>query len=106
MLMVLGLNDRAVYEEDFEDPFLNMSAEFFQVRLWLILCFTFSLRPKICLHREGSCIFKNINKARTLLIELPSCTPIFLFVYSFISIKWSVKGFSVNRQDVRNASLH
>lgn len=37
MLMVLGLNDRAVYEEDFEDPFLHMSAEFFQVRLCLVL---------------------------------------------------------------------
>lgn len=42
MLMILGLNDRAVYEEDFEDPFLDMSAEFFQVRLWLIVCFTLS----------------------------------------------------------------
>lgn len=31
MLMVLGLEGRSVYEEDFEIPFLNMSAEFFQV---------------------------------------------------------------------------
>lgn len=31
MLMVLGLEGRSVYEEDFEMPFLNMSAEFFQV---------------------------------------------------------------------------
>ncbi|RXN22959.1 cullin-3 isoform X1 [Labeo rohita] len=30
MLMVLGLEGRSVYEEDFEIPFLDMSAEFFQ----------------------------------------------------------------------------
>lgn len=45
MLMVLGLNDRAVYEEDFEDPFLNMSAEFFQVRL---SDFINSFRSNVC----------------------------------------------------------
>lgn len=32
MLMILGLEGRSVYEEDFEAPFLEMSAEFFQVR--------------------------------------------------------------------------
>uniref|UniRef100_A0A8C4Q7Q7 Cullin 3b n=1 Tax=Eptatretus burgeri TaxID=7764 RepID=A0A8C4Q7Q7_EPTBU len=31
MLMTLGIDNRVVYEEDFEIPFLNMSAEFFQV---------------------------------------------------------------------------
>lgn len=31
MLMILGLDGRSVYEEDFEGPFLDMSAEFFQV---------------------------------------------------------------------------
>lgn len=31
MLMILGLEGRSVYEEDFETPFLDMSAEFFQV---------------------------------------------------------------------------
>lgn len=38
MLMILGLEGRSVYEEDFEAPFLEMSAEFFQVSrntLWL-----------------------------------------------------------------------
>lgn len=34
MLMILGLDGRSVYEEDFEGPFLDMSAEFFQVSLW------------------------------------------------------------------------
>lgn len=29
--MILGLEGRSVYEEDFEAPFLEMSAEFFQV---------------------------------------------------------------------------
>ncbi|XP_064229010.1 cullin-3 isoform X1 [Aotus nancymaae] len=31
MLMILGLEGRSVYEEDFEAPFLEMSAEFFQM---------------------------------------------------------------------------
>lgn len=35
MLMILGLEGRSVYEEDFEAPFLEMSAEFFQVRVLL-----------------------------------------------------------------------
>lgn len=34
MLMILGLDSRSVYEEDFEGPFLDMSAEFFQVSLF------------------------------------------------------------------------
>jgi len=41
MLMVLGLEGRSVYEEDFEIPFLDMSAEFFQVGaavMLLLLC--------------------------------------------------------------------
>lgn len=33
MLMVLGINDRSVYEEDFERPFLEQSAEFYKVFL-------------------------------------------------------------------------
>lgn len=35
MLMILGLEGRSVYEEDFEAPFLEMSAEFFQVKNYL-----------------------------------------------------------------------
>lgn len=35
MLMVLGINSRAVYEEDFEKPFLHQSAEFYRVRILL-----------------------------------------------------------------------
>jgi cullin 3 len=31
MLMVLGIDSRAVYEEDFERPFLAQSAEFYRV---------------------------------------------------------------------------
>lgn len=31
MLMVLGIDSRAVYEEDFERPFLSQSAEFYRV---------------------------------------------------------------------------
>lgn len=32
MLMVLGIEKRSVYEEDFERPFLQLSAEFYRVR--------------------------------------------------------------------------
>ena len=31
MLMILGINTRTVYEEDFERPFLFQSAEFYKV---------------------------------------------------------------------------
>lgn len=33
MLMVLGIDSRNVYEEDFERPFLEQSAEFYKVPL-------------------------------------------------------------------------
>lgn len=32
MLMVLGIKSRTVYEEDFEKPFLQQSAEFYKVK--------------------------------------------------------------------------
>jgi len=32
MLMLLGIDSRSVYEEDFEKPFLTQSAEFYRVR--------------------------------------------------------------------------
>lgn len=37
MLMVLGINSRSVYEEDFERPFLLQSSEFYIVRVLLLL---------------------------------------------------------------------
>ena len=33
MLMILGIDTRSVYEEDFEKPFLEESAEFYKVRM-------------------------------------------------------------------------
>jgi cullin 3 len=33
MLMILGIDSRNVYEEDFERPFLQQSAEFYKVSL-------------------------------------------------------------------------
>ena len=33
MLMVLGIESRVVYQEDFEKPFLEQSAEFYMVSL-------------------------------------------------------------------------
>lgn len=32
MLMILGIDSRHVYEEDFESPFLEESAEFYKVK--------------------------------------------------------------------------
>ena len=32
MLMILSLDSRSVYEEDFEEPFLEKSREFYQVK--------------------------------------------------------------------------
>lgn len=34
MLMLLGINSRQVYEEDFERPFLQQSAEFYRVSIY------------------------------------------------------------------------
>ena len=39
MLMVLGIDSRAVYEEDFERPFLAQSAEFYRVFTAEINCY-------------------------------------------------------------------
>lgn len=40
MLYVLGIDNRSVYEEDFEGPFLQQSAEFYRVSvLYISLCF-------------------------------------------------------------------
>jgi len=36
MLMVLGIDSRSVYEEDFEKPFLTQSAEFYRVRTVIV----------------------------------------------------------------------
>lgn len=33
MLMVLGINNRVVYEEDFERPFLQQSIDFYRVNI-------------------------------------------------------------------------
>lgn len=33
MLMILGITGRIVYEEDFEKPFLEQSADFYKVKL-------------------------------------------------------------------------
>lgn len=44
MLMLLGINSRQVYEEDFERPFLQQSAEFYRVRkLFLNFIILFNL---------------------------------------------------------------
>jgi len=37
MLMVLGIDSRSVYEEDFEKPFLTQSAEFYRVRTVIVI---------------------------------------------------------------------
>ena len=37
MLMVLGIDSRSVYEEDFEKPFIEQSAEFYRVGPFPIL---------------------------------------------------------------------
>lgn len=37
MLMILGIESRSVYEEDFEKPFLSQSAEFYRVSSSLLI---------------------------------------------------------------------
>ena len=38
MMIILGINSRNVYEEDFERPFLEQSAEFYEVFLFWCFC--------------------------------------------------------------------
>lgn len=44
MLMILGIDTRSVYEEDFEKPFLEESAEFYKVSnsSWLAIVILYS----------------------------------------------------------------
>lgn len=37
MLMVLGIGKRSVYEEDFERPFLQQSADFYRVKKIIVI---------------------------------------------------------------------
>jgi hypothetical protein len=39
MLMLLGINSRQVYEEDFERPFLQQSVEFYKVNFFKCINF-------------------------------------------------------------------
>lgn len=41
MLMILGIDSRSVYEEDFEKPFLEQSAEFYRVSYVPIVVYDF-----------------------------------------------------------------
>lgn len=53
MLMLLGINSRQVYEEDFERPFLQQSAEFYRVRILSIrnvINSFFLLQISNCIH--------------------------------------------------------
>lgn len=52
MLMLLGINSRQVYEEDFERPFLQQSAEFYRVSIYNM--------HSICDFRNAYIIFKII----------------------------------------------
>lgn len=58
MLMILGLDGRSVYEEDFEGPFLDMSAEFFQVShgaTQLLLFFFYTLETLCNQSAQNTC---------------------------------------------------
>ena len=50
MLMILGIDSRTVYEEDFEKPFLDQSAEFYRVSAVCHWC----CLNKLLLARVGS----------------------------------------------------
>ena len=39
MLMILGIDSSAVYEEDFEKPFLDQSADFYKVHIFPVPVF-------------------------------------------------------------------
>jgi len=58
MLMVLGIDSRSVYEEDFEKPFLTQSAEFYRVRTVIVDCsvnISVTKLPVSVLFKEAVC---------------------------------------------------
>lgn len=72
MLMVLGLEGRSVYEEDFEIPFLDMSAEFFQVgaafmQLYLCLLIILDITKDFQIYQELFPVKKRLRRTNSLL---------------------------------------
>ena len=52
MLMILGIDSRSVYEEDFEKPFLTQSAEFYRVSSVAIIV-EYHMNTSLCLLKKS-----------------------------------------------------
>jgi len=52
MLMILGIDSRSVYEEDFEKPFLTQSAEFYRVSSVAIIV-EYHMNTFLCLLKKS-----------------------------------------------------
>lgn len=74
MLMILGISGRIVYEEDFEKPFLEQSAEFYKVKLVLkiVICSYYNItylqmESQKFLDENNACIY--IRKVESRITE-------------------------------------
>ena len=74
MLMVLGLDSRSVYEEDFERPFLEQSADFYRVRQNLLedvkVVPETKLNPPTCQQKSSVTITMKIKTLQILIIKI------------------------------------
>ncbi|KAJ0181848.1 hypothetical protein K1T71_002570 [Dendrolimus kikuchii] len=66
MLMVLGINSRAVYEEDFEKPFLHQSSEFYRMESQKFLA---ENSAAVYINRVEARIVEEAERARHYLDE-------------------------------------
>ncbi|XP_054579491.1 cullin-3 isoform X4 [Eptesicus fuscus] len=91
MLMILGLEGRSVYEEDFEAPFLEMSAEFFQGLLDLKSRFDRFLQESF----NNDRLFKQtIAGDFEYFLNLNSRSPEYLSLFIDDKLKKGVKGLT------------
>ncbi|VVC29809.1 Hypothetical protein CINCED_3A020975 [Cinara cedri] len=70
MLMILGITGRIVYEEDFEKPFLEQSAEFYKMESQKFLCENSAC---IYIRKVESRIIEEADRAKHYLDESTEC---------------------------------
>ncbi|XP_077415938.1 cullin-3-like isoform X2 [Vanacampus margaritifer] len=97
MLMVLGLDSRIVYEEDFERPFLEMSAEFYQGLLNLKMMFDHFLNESF----NNDKLFKQtIAGDFEYFLNLNSRSPEYLSLFIDDKLKKGVRGLTEHEVEV------
>jgi hypothetical protein len=89
MLMILGIDSRNVYEEDFERPFLEQSAEFYKVvypsiihKLVIIRCISLYIYMYIGIKTEKLKVAHQTYKLEKFVLDIsptPACNVYTMF---------------------------